>query len=153
MKHPVSCNIIQDLMPLYVEELTSELSNSEINNHLDNCKECRKKYHSMKFSMDEKKPEENETEKPEIDYLKKIKVYQKRNLILGSIISFLFGMTLPLLIIAIPIIIHGGAINSYQIARLHAVWYQLLINLLLSGFIVCMLYMAINLLFRKLKMR
>lgn len=38
----LSCNIIQDLLPLYCEGLTSEKTNVEIKDHLCKCEKCSK---------------------------------------------------------------------------------------------------------------
>lgn len=157
MEHKIPCEIIQDLMPLYVDNLTSDLANTEIENHFDSCADCKSQYISMKSTMGNDKPERANQFEEEIDYLKKINIYQKRNLILGSIISFLFGMTLPILKVTLPIIMtlfQGGEIPEippYFIARLNAIWYVAVIKIGISGLIVCALYLVINLFFRKLK--
>lgn len=43
----MKCEIIQDLLPSYIENLTSEESNKEIKNHLSDCEECKKVYQEM----------------------------------------------------------------------------------------------------------
>lgn len=43
----IECNIIQDLLPLYVEQLVSEKSKMEIKEHLKECNQCRKIYKEM----------------------------------------------------------------------------------------------------------
>lgn len=42
-----SCNIIEDLLPLYCDELTSEATNVEIKDHLDQCEQCAEIYQNM----------------------------------------------------------------------------------------------------------
>lgn len=37
----ISCSIVRDLMPLYIEGLTSEATNEFIDNHMKTCDECR----------------------------------------------------------------------------------------------------------------
>ena len=37
----MKCEIIKDLLPSYVDELTSQESNEEIESHLEYCPECR----------------------------------------------------------------------------------------------------------------
>lgn len=43
-----SCNIIRDLLPLYIEGLTSEESNKFIEEHVKECKDCSKLLEEMK---------------------------------------------------------------------------------------------------------
>ena len=42
------CNIIRDLLPLYVEEMVSEETAKFVKEHLAECKKCRKDYEAMK---------------------------------------------------------------------------------------------------------
>lgn len=51
MKNDLSCNIVQDLLPNYVEALTSDESRAEIEHHLDHCDECRKMVHQMSADL------------------------------------------------------------------------------------------------------
>ena len=44
----VNCNIIQDLLPLYIEQLVSEKSKIEIEEHLKECSQCTKIYEEMR---------------------------------------------------------------------------------------------------------
>ncbi len=154
MAHQIPCEIIQDLMPLYVDELTSELSNAEIEKHFKACEPCKERYHCMKTTMSNAKSEKYNQNEKEINYLKKINLYQKRNLILGSIISFLLGITIPILILMIPTIttlLNGGEVPAYRIERFNMIWYLVVIKIGISGLFVCSLYLGLNYLFRKLK--
>ncbi|MBP0960630.1 MAG: zf-HC2 domain-containing protein [Oscillospiraceae bacterium] len=44
----MKCSIIQDLLPLYCDDLASDDSREEIEKHLAGCEECRKVYENMK---------------------------------------------------------------------------------------------------------
>lgn len=44
----VHCNIIRDLLPSYVDEITSEESNQMIEEHFKECESCKKAYDSLK---------------------------------------------------------------------------------------------------------
>lgn len=46
MKH--ACNMIRDLLPLYIDDVCSEESKTAVEEHLAECGECRKIYASMK---------------------------------------------------------------------------------------------------------
>lgn len=47
MNENVSCKLIQDLLPNYIEHLTSEETNQVIDKHLKTCDECREIYDRM----------------------------------------------------------------------------------------------------------
>lgn len=49
----MKCEIIQDLLPSYIENLTSEESNKEIRNHLSDCEDCKKVYQEMTAEVSE----------------------------------------------------------------------------------------------------
>lgn len=48
MSHKIPCEIIRDLMPLYVDGLTSEATDWEVKGHLEECEPCRLVYERMK---------------------------------------------------------------------------------------------------------
>lgn len=80
MKDPRLCDVVQDLLPTYIEGLTSEGSSSLIREHLDTCEDCSRVYRRMT----EPGPEETAdklAEAPEIDYLRKTKM-KTRHLLL-----------------------------------------------------------------------
>ena len=43
----MDCNVIKDLLPLYVDECCSEESTKLVAEHLENCESCRKFYNQM----------------------------------------------------------------------------------------------------------
>ena len=47
----MKCEIIRDLLPSYLDELTSAESNQAIEEHLQECKDCRKHLEAMKTEM------------------------------------------------------------------------------------------------------
>lgn len=68
MNEKRSCKIVQDLLPNYIEKLTNEESNNFIQEHLKECKECKRVFEDMQkdLSVDTK---ENEITK--VNYIKK----------------------------------------------------------------------------------
>ena len=48
MKQNIPCEMIRDLLPLYVEGLTSEESSRQIEAHMETCEDCRGRYLRMK---------------------------------------------------------------------------------------------------------
>ena len=48
----ISCNIIRDILPLYVDGVVSEDTRAMAAEHLEQCGECRKQYESMKNKVE-----------------------------------------------------------------------------------------------------
>lgn len=47
MKYDLPCDVINDLLPSYVDKLTSDKSNDIIKEHLENCERCNSTYFAM----------------------------------------------------------------------------------------------------------
>ena len=68
MKEKKDCKIVQDLLPSYIDKLTSKETNTYIEEHINNCKECKGILDTMQKDI----PEENKKiEKKKIKYIKK----------------------------------------------------------------------------------
>lgn len=68
----IPCNIVQDLLPNYIEELCSEETNKQIGEHLAECEVCDAKCKEMKGELP-KQPEEQVVSLEEIQPMKKIR--------------------------------------------------------------------------------
>ncbi|MHB1150731.1 MAG: zf-HC2 domain-containing protein [Eubacteriales bacterium] len=79
------CNIIKDLLPLYVEKMISDESKIMVEEHLDECSLCKKEYDELKLRI----PVENDTN---IAPFKKLKKTFFRKKIILSVISVLCAM-------------------------------------------------------------
>ena len=65
MKNKIPCELIRDLFPSYIDDLTSNVTNEFIEEHLSECEACRCVLESMK----EPTTETEDTERrPEIDF-------------------------------------------------------------------------------------
>ena len=96
MKHKLDCRIIQDLLPSYVDGLTSNYTNQEIEAHLKDCPECSRVLARMSEPDDVIDVNERG-----IDFMKKIKkTVIKWKTISGTAILLLF------LVIAAVIILY-----------------------------------------------
>ena len=75
----LSCCIVIDLLPNYLEGLTSIDSNKEIEEHLKTCEQCKKKYEDLSTSliMNESQKQKNVEE---VDYLIKCKNKNKKKI-------------------------------------------------------------------------
>ena len=87
MSNKLDCRIIQDLLPSYVDGLTSEYTNQVVEEHVKSCESCSQ----MLQRMQEPEQRINSTEK-EVDYMKKV-----RNKISGLIAISLISIGIFLL--------------------------------------------------------
>ena len=70
----IPCNIVQDLLPNYIEDLCSEETKQQLGEHLQKCQECNRKYKEMVGELSEEySMEEEDNLLEEIQPLKKIK--------------------------------------------------------------------------------
>lgn len=84
MNHKIPCHVIQDLLPLYVEKITGELTGKDIEEHLNSCDDCKAIYDRMKKELDTSFDEYRQETKREINYLKTLKMKNIRNIICGA---------------------------------------------------------------------
>ena len=87
-----NCKIVQDLIPNYLEALTSEETTTFIEKHIAECKECKKELEEM--SNGERCP--TEEEEKEIEYLKKVKKKNRLNIIFAVCILLCIFMLIYL---------------------------------------------------------
>ena len=108
MKPILTCAIVRDLLPLYVEHLIEPETDEAVKAHLDECPECSKHYEAM-TNVDGTGAETGsfpQTNAPEIDYLKSVKKHNVRNIILSIVIvaTLLVGAAgLKLFVIGFPL--------------------------------------------------
>lgn len=93
MKNDLTCEVVQDLLPSYVDGLTSDVSNQAVEQHMKTCESCRKLYSEMRESMNgEDVSEINDGQKAdskkssEIDYLKKIRKKNRMRILAAVLI-------------------------------------------------------------------
>jgi len=98
------CSLIKDLLPSYIDELTSEETKKEIENHLKECPDCKKAYESMKGDIPGEKEIES-SEKYDEELIKKIGLNVKRKtdrsktvfiIIIAAIILLFILLNLPI---------------------------------------------------------
>ena len=72
MNYP--CEIIADLLPLYIDDICSDESRTAVENHLSECEKCRHYYEVMKVKYDFAENPNNDSEDIKMaDSLKKVK--------------------------------------------------------------------------------
>lgn len=114
MKNNLTCELVEDLLPSYIDGLTSEVTNTAVREHIAGCDKCKTALENMKEPCSETKIEE---EKKEIDFLKKTR---KRNIKVAftSVISVI--LIVSLIVCSLPYMIRHTAGESMIIYNLTA---------------------------------
>lgn len=89
MKNNLSCEIIEDLLPSYIDGLTSAVTDSAVRDHISHCDRCKFILENMKEPYNEEKIFR---EKKEIDFLKKTRKRNIRVIASGFIIFILIAV-------------------------------------------------------------
>lgn len=121
MKDKRICQVVQDLLPNYIEGLTSDDTNEYIEEHIEKCSECSKILDDMKSEI--KSPEEKVDIK-EINYLKKYKNKLKifKTIVLAIILVFILIIARRMFIL----IDIQSKVSKYEIidnCHIKAYWY------------------------------
>ena len=88
MKESRDCNIVQDLLPNYVEKLTKEETNQFVSEHLKECRECSNVLENMEKDL---KLEKGKNTEKEVKYIKKFsQKLKKLKVILFIFLALLF---------------------------------------------------------------
>lgn len=145
MSNKMPCYIVLDLLPLYQDDILSEQSKQDVEQHICECEECKKVMDRMKMKIDFQSIDTEIKNNP----LKKIRFYQKIQTLLGGIIAFFLGVCLPIVKIMITIIGYGE-IPDYYLARLKTAWYIGAFKMLITGIVICVLYGIVVYLLKKI---
>ena len=84
-----NCNVVDDLLPLYLENLCSEDSKAALEAHLKSCPDCREKLSRMKNADIVPKPTAQKSELPIADYAKKVRRHRIRVAVVVVIIGII----------------------------------------------------------------
>ena len=90
MKEEMTCSIVQDLLPNYIEKLTSNETNIVIEKHLETCENCKEAYEQMTVDVG------NIKKVPDIElkFLKKV----KRTRLLAAVLCIALTLVLSYLL-------------------------------------------------------
>lgn len=132
MNKELPCYIVSDLLPFYEDELLSEETINDINEHISECEACKKKMDTVKMHIDVK-PTATQLKG---DPLMKVRQFQKIQAIWGAVIAFILGFCLPVAYLGSRAIINGG-VKEYQIERVKRLWYVLVADCFISGAVIC----------------
>ena len=48
----INCNVIQDILPLYIDDVVSDDTKELVEEHLQNCEICQRVYHETKTDLE-----------------------------------------------------------------------------------------------------
>lgn len=145
MNKELPCYIISDLLPLYQDDILSEQTKKDIDKHLSECEDCRKKMMAMKRQIDIQSTNIELKSNP----LKKVRFYQKMLMGLGAVIAFILGACIPIAILGLTVLVRGE-IAIYQIERVKSLWYVLASWSGVAGIVVCVIYLLVILLIKRI---
>ena len=106
MKNDLTCGVVQDLLPSYVEGLTSPESNTAVERHLSGCPDCAQLRTALAGAPEQAAPEEAK----EVDYLKRVERRGRRRVaaaVAVTVLLFAGGVAAKLFIIGTPIQTQG----------------------------------------------
>ena len=100
MKNDLTCGVVRDLLPSYVEGLTSPETNGAVERHLADCQDCAR----LRADLTGETADPAEESK-EVDYLKKVKRRGRRRVVMAVAVTVLvlaLGIAAKLFIIGAP---------------------------------------------------
>ncbi|MBP3746873.1 MAG: zf-HC2 domain-containing protein [Ruminococcus sp.] len=106
-----NCDMIADLLPLYIDHVCSESSREAIEEHLSECQPCQKLYEDMK-KCDTVIDQSIVKERDEV-LVKQAKFFRRRSAIAGSIIGAIFAI--PILVCLIVNLAAGAGLTWFFI--------------------------------------
>lgn len=112
-EHKIPCELIQDLLPLYLDGLTSDVTSGYMQEHFLTCASCQKKYEMMNQAISANEEELKIEEQKEIDYLKKVKKNNRKKLLIG----FISAVLVILIATFVKVYIFGYETDSYTITN------------------------------------
>ncbi|MEK4354204.1 zf-HC2 domain-containing protein [Paenibacillus sp. FSL R5-0475] len=115
----MKCEIIQDLLPSYIEKLTSLHSNEEIEKHLQTCESCLQSYHEMTATANLNVPIVDKEEVNNLNYFKKVKSKNIKVIVLSILsVIILAAALIGLFVIGFPVSSKDVTID-YQKTKTH----------------------------------
>lgn len=102
------CAVVEDILPLYVDELTNPVTNTLVKNHLNGCMRCHQKWMALKSPVQDSQHMPNSPDNKEIDFLKKTKKHNRKLVLSVSAIIFIVAC----LIVVVKFFIIGNNVNG-----------------------------------------
>ena len=86
------CKIVRDILPNYIEKLTSEVTNEFVEKHIAGCRECRKAIQNMTGEVELEEFNQEE----EINYLKRLNRKVKMKIAVVSLIVIIIASSVSI---------------------------------------------------------
>lgn len=122
MNDNLTCTLVRDLLPSYLEGLTAEETNEALERHLAACPACAAALETMRAAPEPVSPEPPR----EVDYLKEVKRQNRKRVVisvLATAAGLLMALLLRIFVIGIPLQAQTLAILDAQVQgeqdRLH----------------------------------
>ncbi len=107
----IPCEMIQDILPLYIDNLTSEVTNREIEEHLADCETCNESKRRLGTALAGESKRRQQEEKQEIDYLKKVRRRGSKR----TVVAVFAVVGMFLLACAVKLFFIGSPRRSYAV--------------------------------------
>ena len=114
MKNDLSCGVVRDLLPSYVENLLGEESREAVDRHLETCPV----FTAQKESMAARTGPESEEAAKEVDFLKRVKKGTSKKIVLAVVCTALVllgGIALKLFVIGTPLQAQSVAVVANEV--------------------------------------
>lgn len=87
-----NCDLIQDLIPIYVDDALSDTSKKIVEDHFSECEECSKLFEEIKIEHERAIKKRQEYESQVEDFSRRIKKRRKRMLVMGIVACITVGI-------------------------------------------------------------
>ena len=117
MKNELTCAVVRDLLPVFVEGLTSEETNQAVKQHLAVCPNCTACHRAMAGGEPSTLEADAAEQAREVDYLKKVKRKNGSRVILAmfcTVLLFAAGLALSIFVIGQPVTSAGVAYSMVE---------------------------------------
>lgn len=104
MKNELSCEVVQDLLPSYLEDLTSDITSQAIEAHIENCEQCKETCSRMKESYEF----HGDNQKKDIDFLKRARERAR----IRNILGLMTGIAIVAVIVIINAFFIGRRVDN-----------------------------------------
>lgn len=110
----IDCEIIMDLLPNYVEKLTSDYTNQAVEEHLEACAQCRKAYERMTEDMQPSSKEKIPEPVRILPFLQRMRsrAFYKGACLAAIICLILWGLTEIYQYIKAPVPVSAGQVSA-----------------------------------------
>lgn len=90
-KNEKNCEIIKDLIPMYVDDLTSEETNRFIKKHISSCVDCSNYLRNVQRDIPNNDSLDGDTEKNDQELMKNIKHRVDKMIFIALLVGILIG--------------------------------------------------------------